>query len=122
MARDEIMEFTYVVSTVVCFHFLILWFGQGPLANFIHENSTCCVEGCRRVFCVHFGLAREKNWGFGLKGFGHGVKINYVSKNSFSNLLIRVGTAPLKYDAGMTSMYGSSPGITNCTLYLCFFG
>lgn len=51
-----------------------------------------------------------------------GVKINYVSKNSFSNLLIRVGTAPLKYDAGMMSMYGSSPGITNCTLYLCFFG
>ena len=50
------------------------------------------------------------------------AKINYVSKNSFSNLLIRVGIAPLKYDAGMMSMYGSSPGITNCTLYLCFFG
>ena len=33
MARDEIMDFTHVPSTVVCFHFLILWFGQGLLGQ-----------------------------------------------------------------------------------------
>ena len=96
-----------------------------PWPNLSIRNYICCVDPYTPLFCVHFNLATErivKNWGCWVEGFGHGVKINYVSKNSFSNLLIRVGTAPLKYDAGMMSMYGSSPGITNCTLYLCFFG
>ena len=33
MARDEIMEFTHVPSTVVCICFLILQFGQGLLGQ-----------------------------------------------------------------------------------------
>ena len=50
-----------------------------------------------RVFCGHFGLAREKivkNYICYAEGCVTGVKINYVSKNSFSNLLIRVTTVP----------------------------
>ena len=46
-----------------------------------------------------------------------GVKINHgvsFAKNSRSKSLIFVGIEPLKYDAGIISMYGSPPGTTNC--------
>ena len=45
-----------------------------------------------------------------------------MPKNSFSSSLILVGIGPLKYDTGMTSIYGFCPGTMNLTLYLFFLG